>query len=368
MIARSEQFRLILVDRQKMLVDLIDHTPGNQSYRDLFSEVEAALNRLDSNRFGICEVCEMNVDDQDLLANPLLRQCISHLPPEEQRQIFRDQGLAESVGGPTLLADVKGKSQQLEEPEGESSTSSSPWNVMNDLNRASLIQSQLLPASHLLLDTWEMFYEYIPAGPLGGDYCDIMGASNGELFLFFGDAMGKGIAASMIVARLHALFRTLQGLDLPLVEMLERANRIFCECVLSSGYYATIVCGRAYASGALEVVNAGHLPPLYLSPTGAERVLATGLPLGLFYASKYEVTRIQLQPGETLLLYTDGITEARDTAETEYGYDRLANIATGRKHLGPQGLVRACHEDVAAFTSKTLFSDDLTLLALRRVS
>jgi sigma-B regulation protein RsbU (phosphoserine phosphatase) len=226
----------------------------------------------------------------------------------------------------------------------------------------------LLPQSHLRLNAWELFYEYIPAGALGGDYCDIVHPENGELFLFFGDAMGKGIAASMIVARLHALFRTLMGLDLPLVEMLERANRIFCECVLSSGYYATLVCGKANPSGAFEVVNAGHLPPLHLSSNGTERILAKGLPLGLFYANKYEGSKIQINPGETLLLYTDGITEARDESGVEYGHERLANIATVQKHLEPKELVRACHEDVAAFTSNTVFTDDFTLLALRRVS
>jgi phosphoserine phosphatase RsbU/P len=372
--ARSEQFRYLLLDRREVLVDMMGRAPENPHFLELSSEIDSALERLNSDQYGICEVCGKAIDDQDLVVNPLLRQCISHLPPDEQRQIFKDQGFAESVGGTTLLDDVKGASQQVQDLGEESTSFTTPWmgdsrkQLDLDIHRARLIESELLPASHLRVNTWDLFYEYIPAGALGGDYCDIVRANNDELFLFFGDAMGKGIAASMIVARLHTLFRTLLGLDLPLVEMLERANRIFCECVLASGYYATIVCGRAHASGVLEVVNAGHLPPLLLSAAGAERVLATGLPLGLFYASKYEVTQIQLKPGETLLFYTDGITEARDISEIEYGHERLATVATVREYPNPEELVHACHKDVTAFTSKTIFSDDLTLLAIRRVS
>jgi len=202
---------------------------------------------------------------------------------------------------------------------------------------------------------------------VGGGYCDLVPANTGELFLFFGDAMGKGIAASMIASRLHAVFRTLLDLKVPIHEMLERANRVFCECVLITGYYATLVCCRASSAGIIELINAGHLPPLLLRPGGAERLLATGMPLGLFYASTYEVTHLEIKPGETLLFYTDGVTEARNSSSTEYGAERLARLATGRSHLAPEELVRACRDDLSSFTSSAPLSDDVTLLALRRV-
>jgi sigma-B regulation protein RsbU (phosphoserine phosphatase) len=202
---------------------------------------------------------------------------------------------------------------------------------------------------------------------VGGDYCDLVPANTGELFLFFGDAMGKGIAASMIASRLHAVFRTLLDLKLPIDEMLERANRIFCDSVLITGYYATLVCCRASSTGTLELINAGHLPPLLLRPGGAERVVATGMPLGLFYASKYDVTHLEIKPGETLLFYTDGVTEARNRLNIAYGAERLARLATGQSHLAPEELVRVCRNDLSSFTSSDALSDDLTLLALRRM-
>lgn len=83
---------------------------------------------------------------------------------------------------------------------------------------------------------------------------------------------------------------------------------------------------------------------------------------GLFYASTYEVKLIQLAPGETLLFYTDGATEARDRSDSEYGHERFARLATGQSHLPPKELVKACRNDVSGFTSSAHLSDDLTLL------
>ena len=238
--------------------------------------------------------------------------------------------------------------------------------LLPDIRRASDIQAELLPESHLRLNGWEVYFEYASAGPVGGDYCDMVTGSAGELFLFIGDVMGKGFAASMILSRLHAVLRTLLDLKLSFEETLERANRVFCECVRVTGYYATLVCGRASSTGTVELINAGHLPPLLLRSGGAEPIVATGVPLGLFYASTYEVKVIQLAPGETLLFYTDGLTEARNHLDSEYGHERLAHLATGQSHLPPKELVKACRDDVSAFTSSAHLSDDLTLLALRR--
>jgi len=374
MASLSKQIRPVLVARRKKLAAIMESAPENHSFIELRSEVDSALERIDENSYGICEVCGKGIEEPELLANPLLRECITHLPPDEQRKIYRDQGLAKSIGGASLLDDVKGAGLEVQEGLDKATTfGASPWISTNpkeldlDINRARLVQSDMLPAFHLRHETWEVFYEYIPAGPLGGDYCDLVRTDSGELFLILGDAMGKGIAACMIASRLHALFRTLLDLKLPLTEMLDRANRILCECVLTSGNYATLVCGRASKTGTLEMINAGHLPPLLLRTQGAERLLATGLPLGLFFTSTYEVTRVDLKPGDTLLFYTDGITEERDTAGNEYGHERLRHIAVEQKDLPPEGLVRACREDVATFASKTVFSDDFTLLALRRI-
>src|SRR5690242_3175823 len=230
-----------------------------------------------------------------------------------------------------------------------------------------LAQRRLLPEDGLHLDGWEFHYDYEPAGPVGGDYCDLVPQNSGEFFLFVGDVMGKGLAGTKVSSQLNGILRALLDFRLPIEEMVERANRLFFQRVQIIGYYATLVCGRASSAGTLELINAGHPPPLLLRSGAAERVVSTGPPLGLFNESKYEVTHIQLTRGETLLFYTDGVTEALNGLDTEYGVERLASFVAEKSHLVPKDLVRACRDDVSAFTSGAPLRDDLLLCALRCV-
>lgn len=235
--------------------------------------------------------------------------------------------------------------------------------VLEDSHRAHQLQAMLLPKLGLCSAAWETYYYYSPAWLIGGDYCDLV-AMEDDLFFFLGDAVGKGIAGSIIAAQLHALFRALLPLELPLAQLFERVNRVFCESG-ASDYYATVVCGRASSDGALELVNAGHLPPLLLRSDQAMPLFASGPPLGLFPTSRYSVNEIQFNGGETLLFYTDGITEAKDPFDVEYGLERLATLAARRNHLRPNDLVSACVEDIHAFTSGAAPFDDRTVMALR---
>lgn len=159
--------------------------------------------------------------------------------------------------------------------------------VLEDSHRAHQLQAMLLPKLGLCSAAWETYYDYSPAWLIGGDYCDLVTMED-DLFFFLGDAVGKGIAGSIIAAQLHALFRALLPLELPLAQLCERVNRVFCESG-ASDYYATVVCGRASSDGALELVNAGHLPPLLLRSDQAMPLFASGPPLGLFPTSRYSV-------------------------------------------------------------------------------
>jgi len=366
MTALSIPIRQVLNDRREKLVAIMEPSGANQSFIQRLAEVDSALKRLDAGSYGVCEVCGQKIDEHELLANPLQKQCVSHLPAEQMKKIFRDQAFAELIATTALPEDVLGKGISL-----------APWSsgstqeVDQDIKRARDVQAELMPESRFHHEAWDIFYEFIPSGPLSGDYCDLVRANPGEVFIMFGDAMGKGITACMTTCRLHALFRTLLELKLPLAELVDRANRIFCQCVQTSGHYATLLCGRATAKGTFELINAGHLPPLVLRDGGVERVAsagAKGMPLGLFFDSGYEVSQVRLELGETMLCYTDGLTEARDAEDNEYGHERLAKVAHENRHLPLEELVRSCREDVAAYTSKSSFSDDFTLLALRRLS
>lgn len=235
--------------------------------------------------------------------------------------------------------------------------------VWGDSDRAHQLQAALLPKCGLCLPAWQTYYDYAPAWVIGGDYCDLV-AIGDDLFFFLGDAVGKGTAGSMIASQLQVLFRALLPLELSLNQLFTRVNRVFCESG-ATDYYATVVCGRASRGGAVELVNAGHVPPLLLRSSQAMPLVASGPPLGFFPAPRYDVNKIQLTGGETLLLYTDGVTEARDRFGNEYGLERLASLTAPRDHLCARELVKACVDDVGVFSCGVAPFDDRTIMALR---
>jgi phosphoserine phosphatase RsbU/P len=317
-------FREQLLERRDRLYSAMAVSQGG-SLVALLNEVDEALARLDEGTYGLCEICRDSVEKTRLLADPLVRYCLDHLTPD-QRRVLQD-----------------------------------------DLDLASQIQRELLPQEDLAFDGWQLAYHYRTLGPVSGDYCDLItSAEDGkDWFFILGDASGKGVAASMLMAHLHAIFRALVATGLPTHQLVERASRVFRESTVSP-YFATLVCGRARTSGEVELCNAGHCPPLLIQAGQVTRLEATGLPLGLFCESQYSVQTLRLRPGDSLLLYTDGLTEARNVADEEYGEERLSNLAGERHPPQPRPLVDACLDDLSTFLSGTPLKDDLTLMAISR--
>jgi len=318
-------FREQLLERRDRLHSAMAVSRQAGSLAALLNEVDSALARLDEGTYGLCETCHDSVEKTRLLADPLVRYCLDHLTPD-QRRVLED-----------------------------------------DLDLASQIQRELLPQEDLAFDGWQVAYHYRTLGPVSGDYCDVIKSPEGgkDWFFILGDASGKGVAASMLMAHLHAIFRALVATGLPMRQLVERASRVFCESTVSP-YFATLVCGRARTSGEIELCNAGHCRPLVIQEGQVTRLEATGLPLGLFCEGQYSVEALRLRPGDTLLLYTDGLTEARNPADEEYGEERLSNLAGDRHVPRPRALVDACLDDLTTFLSGTPLKDDLTLMAICR--
>jgi phosphoserine phosphatase RsbU/P len=323
--ATTEQvyFRSQLEQRRERLLSAL-HSSADASLSNLLSDVDAALSRIEAGTYGICETCHEPVEKERLLNDPLVRFCLDHLTHEEQRAL------------------------------------------QSDLELAARIQQGLLPPPELSAGGWQVRYHYEPAGPVSGDYCDVLESDGGLLFLF-GDVSGKGVAASMLMSHLHATFRSLARANLPLQRMVEAANRIFSESTLA-GQFATLVVGRATEDGSVEFVSAGHLPVLHLGCNGARSEGATGVPLGMFSNSHFPVHQLSLNSGEALLIYTDGLTEACNAASEEYGVKRVKETAQRHYAAAPDGLIAGCLSDLRNFTDGTKRADDLSLLVLRRAA
>jgi sigma-B regulation protein RsbU (phosphoserine phosphatase) len=166
------------------------------------------------------------------------------------------------------------------------------------------------------------------------------------------------------MAQLHALFRSLIGLGLPLTQMIRQTNRVLCESALA-GQYATLVCGIASAHGEVEIHNAGHLPAIAVLSSGPLHVDSMGLPLGMFSEGEFSVSRLKLEAGDTLFLFTDGLSEASCASGEEYGVERITRAVHGQVGQQPAGLLAACLDDLRAFADGPHL-DDLTLLAVQR--
>jgi sigma-B regulation protein RsbU (phosphoserine phosphatase) len=151
---------------------------------------------------------------------------------------------------------------------------------------------------------------------------------------------------------------------LPLGRIVTRANRVFCESALA-GQYATLVCGQARPDGEVEIHNAGHWPAIVVGHGGVLRIESTGLPLGMFSEAEFSATRLHLEAGDTLFLYTDGLSEAR-SADDEYGVDRVIRLIRQHASRLPAELIAASLDDLRGFANGIQPLDDLTLLAIRR--
>lgn len=313
-----------LLDRRQKLQDAASGFVEASEVSRLLADVDAALQRMEHGTYGICDFCHEPVEPERLIADPLTRLCIGHLSPPEKEALEAD------------------------------------------LELAAQIQSGLLPQPTLTIDGWDVAFHYEPASLVSGDYVDLITAEDKSVHFVLGDVSGKGVAASILMANLQAMFRTLVSINMPLERMLERASSVFCESTLPS-HYATIVSGKLGADGAVEVSNAGHLPPLLLHDGQLKSIEGSGLPLGMFCAEQFSVTRFKMDKGDTLFLYTDGLSEARDGSGIEYGVERLARCLASCHLLSPKELVGNCVREVNEFRTSRLPADDLTLMAIQRV-
>ncbi|MGC2311573.1 MAG: SpoIIE family protein phosphatase, partial [Candidatus Acidiferrales bacterium] len=231
-----------LEDRRRRLQAAMATPAANTSIAALLTEVDAALERMREGTFGICEECHDTIEQERVIADPLVRLCLDHLNEEQRRALEQDLELASGV------------------------------------------QRALLPPHDIAASGWKLHYCYEPAGIVSGDYCDVIpdGAA-GDVFFALGDVSGKGVAASLLMTQLHGIFRSLVNSNLPLDQLVARVSRLFCEST-TAGQYATLVCGRASASGAVELCNAGHLPVFLLRDGEVRSLEAKGMPLGMFGA------------------------------------------------------------------------------------
>lgn len=231
------------------------------------------------------------------------------------------------------------------------------------LDLAAQVQLSLLPKANCCMAGWESAFAYEPFSQVSGDYLDIIEPGPDAFYFVLGDVSGKGVAASLLMAHLHATIRTLLASHLALEDVMRETSRTFCQDSLPA-QFATLVLGKAQRSGEIQLVNAGHTPVVFVRRQAVEEIAATGIPLGLFCETNFAAARVTASPNDMLLLYTDGLTEAVDQDGSAYGTERLQRLLLTLASRHPRDVIRAIREDLRTFSSSQL-ADDLSLLALR---
>lgn len=242
--------------------------------------------------------------------------------------------------------------------------------MARELDLARQIQVALLPDSLPGPAGYELHGHNVPSRGVSGDIYLVRerGPSDG-LLLLVADVSGKGMAASLLTASFEALAAGPIDEGLGAGDILERVNHLLHRRTLASKYVTVFVASVEIESGELAYANGGHNPGVLVRAGGEiERLGATGTPVGLLPEAVYGTERVALAPGDTLVLYTDGITEAEDAQDEEFGLERLEAICRDHRKAPLAELTAAIESGLGEFVGERVPADDRTLVLLRRSS
>lgn len=239
--------------------------------------------------------------------------------------------------------------------------------LRSELDVAATIQSRLLPTHLPAWPGYDFAAESRPAEVVGGDFFDVIPLDERRVALCLGDVSGKGLPAALVMANAQALLRSLLRWGTPVHEALRRANRMLHESTDARTFvtlFAAVLDGEAHL---LTYANAGHTRPLIARAGAAVRSLDEGaLALGLRPDAAYTSLSCPLEPGDVLLLYSDGATEAMDARHDLFGTERLADALARSRHLPAPALQQHVLAAIEQHAGGAPPSDDLTLLVVQR--
>lgn len=330
----SEQLR----SQRRMLLDWLGGVPrderdlrlGPEHARALDEHVrtlEDAISKADAGELGRCTVCHEHVESHWLQMDYTTCVCIEHLTGEERSSLEAELELSQRV------------------------------------------QRALLPQETPRIPGYEVAAYSQPASIVGGDYFDFLRFADGAPAVIIADVMGKGMPASMLMASLQAYLRVILPESRSPVDVLSRLNRLFCHNIHLTKFVSLVVARVAPDSGTVRYGNAGHHPPAIIHGDGRMTLLRpTGAAIGLVERASFEEAQAEMDPGEMLMFYTDGVVEARAPDGREFGDEALARFASDHRSHPPNVFVRGLRQHLQEFTAGRPLTDDTTIVALRRLA
>ena len=245
--------------------------------------------------------------------------------------------------------------------------------MKRDLEIAKDIQTWLLPGVPLQIPGYQIAYATRPANTVAGDYYDVIlrwgvTLSENRVLFVVADVAGKSIPAAMLMATLQASLRTLSSRRVPLAELITGLNQYACSNSQGGARFTTAFFAELDSlTGEVVHVNAGHNAPILRRASGAvERLDVGGIPLGISEGVPYEVGRTRLDTGDYLIIFTDGVVEAFNKHDEEYGEQKLLGVVNLAAEAAPAQLLQTLLADLDVFVGNTPQHDDMTCLLLKR--
>jgi serine phosphatase RsbU (regulator of sigma subunit) len=237
----------------------------------------------------------------------------------------------------------------------------------DELELARELQASLVPKFPPRLATYDISAQNIVANMVGGDIYDFVPLPDGRVAVLFGDASGHGMAAGLVMAVAHAAFRTQLDMDPSPASIISSLNRILCRTGGSRSFFSCVYLLFS-PDGSFEGTIAGHPPVLHIDMHGkvAERIGRGAYPLGVKAGLTWEIVSGRLEPGERLLLHSDGLTEARNTAQNEFGDAYVEAVAGWHPEAGAAALVEMLVAEWRMFMGGVPPDDDVSIAVVRR--
>jgi serine phosphatase RsbU (regulator of sigma subunit) len=240
--------------------------------------------------------------------------------------------------------------------------------MAKDMQQAALIQNSLLPGKAPVIAGLDIAGKTVACRTVGGDYYDFLQFPDGRVGLLIGDVAGKGMPASLMMSSLHARVHVLFEDGDDLAQKVTRLNKTTCQNCPDNRFITFFMTVADPATGELVYSNAGHNPPLLVRKSGGFELLkGGGMILGILPKSVYTESRAAMQPGDVLVLFTDGVTEATDPQGEDFGDERLAALVASMGDRPTSDIVEAIHCAVAEYTQGAPAADDITVVAVRKL-
>lgn len=237
-----------------------------------------------------------------------------------------------------------------------------------ELELATEIQQRFQPSAPPKMEGYEFQGISFSCYEIGGDYYDFIRLQDGRMLIALGDVSGKGTAAALLMSSVHAAIHAQVAANRPLGEMIKSVNLYLAENTPANRFVTMFVGILDPATGNLSYINAGHNPPLVGRAGGnIEQLSSGGLPLGLLPMADYDVAETKLNAGESIMIYSDGVSEANNIREEEFGMERLTDVF--RRNLGASaaGIRDKVESALSAFTQTAPANDDITLVIVKKI-